>query len=204
MPMLPAAPPRLSTITCWPSECEMAIERMRAMMSVGPPGAKGTTRVMGRSGYAASVGATRHAKMPAQAAAKALRRMFSLTLPTMPFSLSRPNLLFFVRLTLLPFNQLAGAGAHVGRRIDGRLCDLLRLLAGHRADVGFRFLRLGQKISIHHRGIEGAPHRFDPLGRNARAGDQRARDRRVGGDEREHLPVGVVLGEILERRDIRQ
>src|SRR5262245_18668998 len=136
MPMLPAAPPRLSTITCWPSECEMAIERMRAMMSVGPPGANGTTRVMGRSGYAASAGATRHVKMPAQAAAKTLRRMFSLTLPNMPSSLSRPNLSFFVRRTLLAFDQLAGPPAHVGRRIDGRLRNLLRLFAGHRADVG--------------------------------------------------------------------
>jgi len=47
--------------------------------------------------------------MPVQAAAKALRRMFSLTLPTMPSSLSRPNLSFFVPLTLLAFDQLAGA-----------------------------------------------------------------------------------------------
>src|SRR5258707_666231 len=152
MPILPAAPPRLSTITCWPSDCEKAIDRMRAMMSVGPPGANGTTREMGRSGKAASAGAARHARMPAQAAAKALRRMFVRVLPTMPSSLSRPNLSFFCPLALLPFDQLAGAGAHVGRRIDGRLRDLLRLLAGHRADVGLRFLRLGEEFGILHCG----------------------------------------------------
>src|SRR3979409_396546 len=135
MPILPAAPPRLSTITCWPSDCEKAIDRMRAMMSVGPPGANGTTREMGRSGKAASAGAARHAKMPAQAAAKALRRMFPRsTMPSLPVA---PEPIFFVPLALLPLDQLAGAGAHVGRRVDGRFRDLLRLLAGHRADVGF-------------------------------------------------------------------
>ena len=30
--------------------CDSAMERMRAMMSVGPPGANGTTSVIGRSG----------------------------------------------------------------------------------------------------------------------------------------------------------
>jgi hypothetical protein len=49
------------------------------------------------------------AKMPAQAAAKPIRRMFSRPLPTMPSSLSRPNLSLFVPLALLPFDQSAGA-----------------------------------------------------------------------------------------------
>ena len=45
-----AAPARLSTMTCWPSDWDSCTARMRAMMSVGPPGGKGTISVMVRSG----------------------------------------------------------------------------------------------------------------------------------------------------------
>ena len=73
MPMLPAAPPRLSTTTCWPSDWLSESDRIRAMMSVGPPGANGTTTVMGRSGKAAA-GRTRHSSAAAPTAVIATRR----------------------------------------------------------------------------------------------------------------------------------
>src|SRR2546428_5489236 len=42
-PMLPPAPPRLSTRTCWPSCSESFCATGLATMSVGPPGGNGTT-----------------------------------------------------------------------------------------------------------------------------------------------------------------
>src|SRR5262245_58460933 len=57
MPVLPAAPARLSMMSGWPSDICSDVARMRAMMSVGPPGANGTMRVIGRSGQAARAGA---------------------------------------------------------------------------------------------------------------------------------------------------
>jgi hypothetical protein len=50
MPMLPVPPPRLSMMTFCPMVCDSATARMRAMMSVGPPAANGTMKVIGRSG----------------------------------------------------------------------------------------------------------------------------------------------------------
>jgi hypothetical protein len=50
MPTLPPPPPRLSTITDWPSDFWNATETMRAMMSVGPPAGNGTTSEIVRSG----------------------------------------------------------------------------------------------------------------------------------------------------------
>src|SRR5215475_7084105 len=69
MPVLPAAPARLSMIIGWPSDMCREVARMRAMMSVGPPGAKGTIRVIGRSGHAAWAGV---AELPATSAVKAV------------------------------------------------------------------------------------------------------------------------------------
>jgi hypothetical protein len=48
--MLPPAPPTFSMITGWPSESFMRSPIMRAIVSVGPPGANGTMMVIGREG----------------------------------------------------------------------------------------------------------------------------------------------------------
>ena len=47
IPMLPPAPPRLSTITCWPSAVESLSATMRAIESTPPPGGYGTISVIG-------------------------------------------------------------------------------------------------------------------------------------------------------------
>src|SRR5438105_8383093 len=62
MPRLPPAPARLSTITFWPSDFDIVVARMRAMMSAGPPAANGTIMMIGRSGYAARAGTHASAK----------------------------------------------------------------------------------------------------------------------------------------------
>ncbi|MGY4467973.1 hypothetical protein ACVWWK_003682 [Bradyrhizobium sp. LB9.1b] len=48
--MLPEAPATFSTTTVVCSSAAMRSDRMRASVSVGPPAANGTTRVMGRDG----------------------------------------------------------------------------------------------------------------------------------------------------------
>src|SRR3954466_15747236 len=50
--MLPPAPARFSTITCWPSCSPSGFCRIRAVVSVPPPGSKPTTTVTGLLGYA--------------------------------------------------------------------------------------------------------------------------------------------------------
>ena len=50
--IVPPAPAVFSITTGWPSERAMRSPRMRAIVSVGPPAANGTTTVMGREGYA--------------------------------------------------------------------------------------------------------------------------------------------------------
>src|SRR5215470_3361402 len=60
MPVLPAAPARLSMMTGWPSDICSDVARMRAMISVGPPGANGTINVIDRSGQAARADAAKH------------------------------------------------------------------------------------------------------------------------------------------------
>ncbi|MNL45221.1 hypothetical protein D3C87_1678520 [compost metagenome] len=55
-PMMPAAPARFSTMTCWPSLAAILSAISRAAMSVVPPGAAGMIRVIGRSGQAAWAG----------------------------------------------------------------------------------------------------------------------------------------------------
>jgi len=54
MPMLPEAPARFSTITLWPRALPQASEIRRAAISTLPPGANGTTRVIGRCGKASA------------------------------------------------------------------------------------------------------------------------------------------------------
>jgi hypothetical protein len=48
--MEPAAPVVFSTRMTCPSDCRMRSAMMRAMVSVGPPAAYGTTIVIGRAG----------------------------------------------------------------------------------------------------------------------------------------------------------
>ena len=49
-PMAWLAPPRFSTITCWPQAVIRRCAIRRAMVSLTPPGAAGTTMVMGLLG----------------------------------------------------------------------------------------------------------------------------------------------------------
>src|SRR5918992_3402599 len=51
--MLPPAPARFSTTICWPSCSPSTGWRMRAVVSVPPPGSKPTTMVTGLFGYCA-------------------------------------------------------------------------------------------------------------------------------------------------------
>src|SRR2546421_5519416 len=51
--MFPAAPGRLSTITCWPHASESFCAAARASRSVVPPAGNGTTRRTGLVGYVA-------------------------------------------------------------------------------------------------------------------------------------------------------
>jgi hypothetical protein len=46
MPMVPPAPPELSTTTCCLSELVSVTPRLRASVSVGPPAANGTMTVI--------------------------------------------------------------------------------------------------------------------------------------------------------------
>ena len=48
--MVPPAPTVFSTTTGWPSDFDMRSHMIRAMVSVGPPAAKGTVTVIGRCG----------------------------------------------------------------------------------------------------------------------------------------------------------
>src|SRR6476661_3642244 len=50
--MIPLAPARLSTTTCWPNDSPNFCPMSRAMMSFEPPGANGTMSRMGLTGYA--------------------------------------------------------------------------------------------------------------------------------------------------------
>ena len=73
--MLPDAPARFSTITLWPRALPQASEISRAAMSTLPPGANGTTRVMGRWGNAsaATAGANQQDAVAANAVAASVR-----------------------------------------------------------------------------------------------------------------------------------
>src|SRR5688572_29709268 len=52
--MLPPAPARFSTTTCWPTFSARNLATTRATVSVPPPGSKPTTIVIGLLGYCAS------------------------------------------------------------------------------------------------------------------------------------------------------
>src|SRR5262245_8853001 len=52
--MLPPAPARLSITTGWPSPSESRVPTARAMVSLAPPGAKPSTKRIGRAGYSAA------------------------------------------------------------------------------------------------------------------------------------------------------
>src|SRR5688572_10187919 len=54
MPMLPLAPPLLSTINWRPSSLVIPSATRRATISVVPPGAEGTSSVTGRLGYSSA------------------------------------------------------------------------------------------------------------------------------------------------------
>src|SRR5579884_2671526 len=60
--MVPLAPLTVSTTTVWPSALPMPSARMRASVSVGPPGGNPTSSVIGRDGklsaYAGSAAAS--------------------------------------------------------------------------------------------------------------------------------------------------
>src|SRR5690242_7554190 len=79
--MLPAAPTRFSTSTGWPSRSESLGARMRELMSVGPPGANGTTQRIGCDGKLCAWAA--HAKT---AAATASVERFFTGVPPLPSS----------------------------------------------------------------------------------------------------------------------
>src|SRR5437868_6911812 len=53
--MLPPAPARFSSTTCWPRSSPKAGATMRAVVSVPPPGSKPTTVVTGLAGYPCAV-----------------------------------------------------------------------------------------------------------------------------------------------------
>src|SRR5690349_20758802 len=65
MPIVPVAPARLSTMNVWCSRSCSWAPRVRAIMSVEPPGGNGTTMVTVWSGYEASAGSV----APAESAA---------------------------------------------------------------------------------------------------------------------------------------
>src|SRR6266498_4861655 len=72
-PTTPLPPVRLTTFTGWPSSFSSNDPMMRAVASVPPPAAQGTSKVMGRSGQSARAGfapARSGALIPKRAIAK--------------------------------------------------------------------------------------------------------------------------------------
>src|SRR4051812_47139515 len=55
--MLPPAPARFSTTTCWPSVRLILSATVRAIASLPPPAAYGTTSVIGRDGKSSAAAA---------------------------------------------------------------------------------------------------------------------------------------------------
>jgi hypothetical protein len=86
--MLPLAPPLLSTITFCPSCSPSLCASRRATRSVGPPGGKGTTIVIGLAGQAcANAGAPEQARAAAAiTAARTRGRLRWVLLTGMGFS----------------------------------------------------------------------------------------------------------------------
>src|SRR4051812_49755230 len=83
--MLPAAPTRFSTSTGCPRRSVSFGARMRELMSVGPPGAKGTTQRIGWLGKAGAVCACA-AHAPSVATAASVRTSVDLDLIPPPGS----------------------------------------------------------------------------------------------------------------------
>src|SRR5215203_4502850 len=69
MPTVPPAPARLSMMICWPHAAASFCATARAVMSAPPPGATGTIRRIGLSGYAAAANAGNDARSKAVSAA---------------------------------------------------------------------------------------------------------------------------------------
>src|SRR5688572_24444180 len=70
MPMVSAPPGRFSTTTVWPSAFVSSGARMRATVSVALPGAWGTMKRIGRSGYCAAAPAAAKARQAASSLAE--------------------------------------------------------------------------------------------------------------------------------------
>src|SRR5262245_21008902 len=104
-PILPLAPARLSTTTCWPSRPESLCAMMRATMSVLLPAGNGTIRRIGRSGQAAVCA------LPALAT-KSVRMIVS----SRSIALST-NLQDKLAAQVPPFADFVG-GCRVGQRIE--------------------------------------------------------------------------------------
>src|SRR4051812_14388674 len=110
-PIMPPAPPRFSTTNCWPSAWLSASAQGRAMMSLAPPGAYGTTSLTGRAGHAGPCADARVETMPpANPAAESFRK-------------SRR------RMGASPFLLLLSYGPHAARSVRLLLERLLALLA---------------------------------------------------------------------------
>src|ERR1700682_93888 len=76
MPMMPPAPPRLSTMNCWPSASDSFCENCRAVMSLPPPGAKGTITRTTFVGYCSlQTGAAAVTRAQAATEASAVKRV---------------------------------------------------------------------------------------------------------------------------------
>src|SRR5262249_20206796 len=73
---------------------------------------------------------------------------------------------------LLALDQRGGTCANRRCSIDRGSRNLLRFFAGHRTDIGFGFLSLGEEIRILHGQIKGATQRLDPFARDARICDE--------------------------------
>jgi hypothetical protein len=65
--MLPDAPATFSTTMVACNSAAIRSDRIRASVSVGPPAANGTTRVMGREGNGWACPGAVHAKLPISA-----------------------------------------------------------------------------------------------------------------------------------------
>ncbi len=74
VPLLPPAPGRLSTPTCWPRRAPRRSATTRAPVSVTPPGVKGPTRRIGLLGKSACASAGGAASVSALEAASASQR----------------------------------------------------------------------------------------------------------------------------------
>src|SRR2546429_8334247 len=99
--MLPLAPARFSTTTCWPSTVGSAFATRRVMLSAAPPGELGT---MQRMGFDGKVGL--EAAWPQPGAAGVHAR----AVVAMSFSSSGR---LFIFLLLSPFRYFAAGGAAV-------------------------------------------------------------------------------------------